>query len=103
MKTQDGKDIWITVSFDHDGNVIEVRDKNGQNLEGQALGEEKAGRRPAAGAGGPVRPRAGEACPEGEEKITTVKTLEIEYITCANVNDPCWVYNPSTATWYKTC
>ena len=88
MQNQDTNDIFTTVSYDRKGNIIEVRNKYGNKVEGKSFEG--------------VTPEGGR-CPEGETKITAVKEIEIVYVTCANTNDPCWVYDPILKRWFYEC
>ena len=91
MQNESAGRVWVTVSYDRDGNVVAVLDQKGTRREPRKYG------------GRPKEPEVGDKCPEGEVEITAVKTIEIRYVTCANVNDPCWVYVPAINAWVNNC
>lgn len=89
MASEDHTGVWTTISYDRQGNILEVRDPYGKLIEGKVLAD--------------AVPEKATKCPDGETEITAVKTVQITYVTCANTKDPCWVYNPVTKQWYYVC
>ena len=96
MASKEPTKVWTTISYDPQGNILEVRDKYGKILEAKTFDH--------------LVPERGKKCPDGEVAITEVKTIEITYVTCApdpndpqGHKDPCWVYDPVTRQWYFLC
>ncbi len=87
MESDASKKIYATVAFGREGNIVEVR-----NSRGEVAREGSYGQR-----------AVGDECPEGQSKIKTVKIVEIEVITCADTNDPCWYHDRNTCRWYWLC
>lgn len=87
MESAASKEIYATVAFDRQGNIVEVRNSRGEMAREGSYGQRKVG----------------DACPEGTSKINTVKTVEIEVVTCADTKDPCWYHNRQTCRWYYLC
>jgi hypothetical protein len=91
MAEQRTGEVWTTISFDKQGNIVAVNNRYGKPIEGRSYGTKKE------------PPEEGGKCPEGEVEITAVKTIQVVYVTCADTSDPCWVYNPVTQRWYWDC
>jgi hypothetical protein len=91
MADRGNQEVWTTISFDRLGRIVDVRNRHGKTVDGRDYGGMKQS------------PEEGGKCPEGEVEITEVKTIEVVYVTCADVSDPCWVYNPVTRRWYWAC
>jgi hypothetical protein len=85
MATDTGTPVYTTVMFDRAGKVLEVRNKHGEPVRGQSLGQRKEG----------------DDCPEGQSKIKTIQKIDVEVVTCADTSDPCWYH--IACTWYKVC
>ncbi len=79
--------IYSTVSFDREGKIVEVRNQRNEVAREESYGQRKVG----------------DDCPTGQSKIEAIKMVELEYITCADTKDPCWIHNPATCRWYKIC
>jgi hypothetical protein len=89
MQQQDSDRVFVTIALDRQGRVVNVTDADGKRREGRIY----ANKIPA------IEGR----CPEGEAEISAVKTIEVTYVTCADIEDPCWVFDPLTRRWYYVC